>query len=298
MKRQVVIWICTLLLLGWYTSAHDCGLITNTGDISNSEWYKRFTENFQGAKIEWIMPAKAISRALMNLKSACCEGQNINNKEIFCPWYPQKPYPNSEFFYDQLLDIWLRRLDADSALAYNLEADSKGKDRRDFITKAAEEKDGTVTAKTILERRNTDRTRSKMYVDNRTNTQFKAAIEEYKDATLADRYYNMCNMIWYIYNWIRVDKEVVVDTISSSTDNSYLAQCKAMVDKRISDENLYTKIIIIKKSNELLHTTMQAYMQKYFVQEKLMVLTTLINKVKSLFSTLVQQAAVSKTCSQ
>ena len=288
MKKLVVIWICSLLLLGWYTSAHDCGLVANTGNIDNSEWYKKFTENFQGTNIEWVMPAEAVSKALMNLKSTCCEGENMNNKEMFCIWYPKKPNPDSEFFYDQLLDIWLRRLDGNSDLAYNVKLDSKGEERRKFITEAAQDKVGSITAKKVLEKRNENWTRKKIYVDNRTITQFQDAIDNYKDQTLADRYYNICNVIWIIYEKIRTDKTKVIN----------IATCQSLINKRISDEATYTKIIAIKKSNELLHNTIQAYTQKYFVEEKMMVLLTLLNKVKSLFSTMVQQAPASQSCSQ
>jgi hypothetical protein len=89
----------------------------------------------------------------------------------------------------------LRRLDGNIELAYGIEPDSKGSERRTFITKAAEDKDGTVTAKTILEKWNTDRTRKKIYVDDRAITQFQDAINSYKDQTLADRYYNICNVV-------------------------------------------------------------------------------------------------------
>ncbi len=298
MKRQVVIWICSLLLLGWYTSAHDCGLI-NTGEITDTS-YQKLTENFQGLNVEGIMPAKAISQAMINLRSACCEGQNIN-KDVFCKWFPIKPYPNSEFFYDQLLDIWFRRLDGNSALAYDLEPDARGKERREFITKAAEDKVGAVTAKTVLEKRNENWTRNKILPDNRTPQEVKSMVLNYNSSqiTLADKYYNMCNIVANIYDNLRNDKKIIVDSASASSNKKwFLSKCQTMANNRISDEASYTKIIAIKKSNELLHNTIQAYTQKYFVEEKMMVLLTLLNKVKSLFSTMVQQAPASQSCSQ
>ena len=306
MKRQTVIWISFLLLLcGWFVAAADngdCGLITNTGDVSKFDVYKKFTENFKGANIEWVMPAKAISQALVNLKKACCMSQSIN-KGQYCEGYTKSEnYPNSIILYDQLLDVWLRRLDGNSELAYGIDPDSKGKDRRDFITKAAQDKDGAITAKSILERRNTDRTRKMIYTNDWSDIEFTTAIQNYANRTLADRYYNLCNVVGTIYNKLRSDQTTVIDieTCQSgfTTPDKIKKTYRKGMDGRIADEATYSRVIMIKKSNELLHNTLQAYIQTYFVQNKMMVLTTLLNKVKALFSTMVQQAPASQSCSQ
>jgi hypothetical protein len=288
-------WTLSLIILcGWYTTATsigDCGVVSNISDVTDVKAYQILTEQYKGTNIEWAMPAAAISIALTHLKQACCKSQ-YTDKQLYCDNFLDKEnYPDSIYLYDQLLDIGLRRLDGNRDLAYNLEPeelDSKGKDRRTFITAAAEEKNGTGS-QAILDRRNTDRTRNKIYIDDRNGFRFKDAIDNYQKQTLADRYYNMCNTIEYIYTQLNQGNSV--NTIS-------LTKCQDLVNRRISDENMYTKIIIIKKSNELLHKTLEAYTQKYFVQEKMMVLMTLVNKVKSLYSTMIQQAAVSKTCSK
>lgn len=293
MKRQTIIGICSLLLLcGWFASAADngdCWLVTNTGDVSKFEVYQKFTENFKGTNIEGVMPAKAISQALVNLKKACCMSQEMSNKETYCKGYiNSEKYPNSLFLYDQLLDIWLRRLDGNTDLAYGVEPDPKGLERREFITNAAEDKDGAVTAKTVLEKRDTDRTRKKIYTDNRTEIQFKDTIQNYGEQTLADKYYNTCNVVGYVYEQLRADETKTID----------ITTCQSLINKRIADESTYTRVVMIKKSNELLHNTIQAYMQKYFIEDKMMTLMVLINKVKSLFSTMVQQAPTLQKCTQ
>jgi len=211
----------------------------------------------------------------------------MSNKDQYCKGYQDKQkFPNSEYLYDQLLDVQLRRLDGNPDLAYGVTVDPMGKERRDFINKAADTQDGTQ-AKTILDTYTTYRTRKDIYVDDRTTAQYQNAIEQYKDSTLADKYFNMCNII---SSTLQIGRKI-------SVDDSVQAKCQALVNKRISDEASYTKLIMIKKSNELLHNSIQAYAQQYFVQDKIMTLLTLVNKIKSLFSTMVQQAAVSKTCS-
>ncbi|MCX6822710.1 MAG: hypothetical protein NTX91_01780 [candidate division SR1 bacterium] len=288
MKKGIILGICSIVLCGCYVSAGgdngDCGLITNTGDISNSKAYQSFTQNFGGKNIEGVLPAEAISQALINLKLACCTSTSINKDAAFCASFKnKKDYPNSIYLYDQLLDVSIRRLDGDSNLAYGLEPDPTGKAWKEFITTAAESKDG-ASAQAILERWNTDRSRSKILPDDVSPQGISDFILNYNlaNTTLADKYYNVCTVIGNIYK--QMNGGVAVNTNTQKA-------CQNLINKRIADENNYTQIIIIKKSNELLHNTLQAYTQKYFVQEKMMVLLTLMNKVKSLFSTMVQQAA-------
>ncbi len=293
MKKGIIVGIgilgiCSILLCWWHVSAAgdngDCGLVTNDWDLSNTKAYTRFTENFGGENIEGVVPAEAVSKALTNLKLACCMSTSINKDASYCKAFKNgKDYPNSIYLYDQLLDVSLRRLDGNSELAYGLAPDPTGKAWRDFINTAAEEQDG-ASAQAILDRWHTDRSRSKILPDDISPQGISDFILNYNlaNTTLADKYYNICNIVGTIYQQMNGG-----EAVNSNTQKA----CQNLVNKRIADENNYTQIIIIKKSNELLHNTLQAYTQKYFVQEKMMVLLTLINKVKSLFSTMVQQAA-------
>jgi len=70
------------------------------------------------------------------------------------------------------------------------------------------------------------------------------------------------------------------------------------VTYRVSRETEYVKLLMIKKSTQLLDENTKAYTRKYFVEEKLMGLQNLISKVKDIFQTVVQQAAASKSCSK
>lgn len=216
----------------------------------------------------------------------------MSNKKVYCDGYPtSKNYPNSLILYDHLLDVGLRRLDGNKDLAYGLPVDPTGEAWRTFIIQAAGDKEGKITAKNILEKYTAARSRGKQILPNaRSKIQFENYMRNYNtpETTLADKYYNMCNVIGTIAATFK----------GTSIGNSFQSDCLALVNKRIADEATYTKIIMIKKSNELLHTSLQAYTQKYFVQEKMMTLMTLVNKIKSLFATMVQQAAVSKTCSK
>jgi len=70
------------------------------------------------------------------------------------------------------------------------------------------------------------------------------------------------------------------------------------VENRVERENAYTRIIMIDQSSQVLGKVTKAYTKKYFIEEKLMGLWNLITNVKYLFQTIVQQAAVSKSCNQ
>lgn len=268
--------------------AHDCGLIANELDISNPKTYTSFTNNFKESNIEWVVPAAAISQALVNLKKACCMSSVINKNEPFCKAFKQgKNYPDSIFLFDHLIDIGLRRLDGKQELVYGLSPDSKAADRRTFITQAAEDKDGT-SAQIILDRRKTDRTRTQIYVDHRSAVQFKEIIEQYGQSTVADRYGSVCNII-----------SIVSQGLNGGTINdTVLKKCKKLVDQRVANEQRYVQNIMMKKSNELLYNVRQAYSNEYFIQNRMMALMATLDTMRGLFGTFVQQAPASKSCSQ
>ncbi|MEI7562314.1 MAG: hypothetical protein WCJ39_00940 [bacterium] len=81
-------------------------------------------------------------------------------------------------------------------------------------------------------------------------------------------------------------------------DDKAYTTCQTMINERINKEYEYTKTIMIKTSNETLDQTYKKYTMKYFIQEKVIGLMDLINQIKSLFSTMVHQAAAAKSCSK
>lgn len=273
--------------------------MANTVEIEKTDAYGKFLEKFEWANYTAAYPAEAIRTALANLKKHCCTSQKLIDKSYCNNVDVEWKFPQSPYLYDHLVDIGFRRLDAfpDEELRYGLDADPTWKEWRDFITQAAESTEGP-TSKEIMEKYNELRTSKKILPVNPTSDELKTVIQSFNDleqVSLADKYNNICEIMRNIYEAIRADETIKIDV---SSNQGYHAACLSLAKKRINEEYVLAKYMMIKKSNELLYDVTKAYMHNYFIQEKLMDLAAVINKVKSLFATMVQQAAPSKKCSQ
>ncbi len=286
-KTKNTITILCVGLLFWSTTgvfANDCELITNSVDITQTQAYQSFTTNIKGTiNMEGVLTSEAISRALINLKKACCTSQTIN-RWWYCEWFKEKTkFPNSVYFFDHLVDIQLRRLDGESYLAYGEKVDQAGKERRTFIKWAAETKNWEITAKEMTEQRGKYRKRKYVY-DKIWDKELQEIAENYTQFTLADRYYITCDLVNKI---LSLGRNIRINEV-------YQKKCTTMIQQRVEKEKNYTNAVIMKKSNDLLHSTTRAYIQTYITENKTMTLLSLVNKIKSLFSTMVQQAATKK----
>lgn len=104
--------------------------------------------NYQNFKYKDVIPEEAFKQAITNLKAYCCTKVDPSVCTVAEKKSIKEPYPKSAYFFDQLLDVTMRRLDGVSSLAYNLVPDKAGKARRDYITKVANNPDVEL-AKTI-----------------------------------------------------------------------------------------------------------------------------------------------------
>ena len=72
-----------------------------------------------------------------------------------------------------------------------------------------------------------------------------------------------------------------------------------MVSRRMNQENLYVKTILINVANKMLKDNLDATLNKQFVQDKLVKLQQTISKIKDLFNTIaLHQAPFCKKCSK
>jgi hypothetical protein len=265
--------------------AHDCGIVAGGGIQGVLSNYK----NFNYTK---VVPEVALEKALTNLKAYCC-AQTIPCSDDEVSTLPEV-YPESPYFFDQLLDVTMRRLDGTQSLAYGLVPDPAGKQRREFITEVANDPNG-AQAKAIEKNYASYRT-----LHLKTKVDIIAANfdkENTAEISLGDKYNNVCKLMKIIYEKLQEKDNPIIIWLTSE-NNSFFKKCENLVAYRVSRENAYVKLLMIKKSSQLMDETTKAYTKKYFVEEKLMSLWTLISKVKDVFQTIVQQAAASKTCSK
>lgn len=274
--------------------AHDCDLVVgkNLDEVVNNY-------NINYNIYSWALPIEAFKQALINLKAYCCSQVVQDSCSAEIKKNLPTLYPESAYFFDHLIDVSMRRLDGATELAYNLAPDSTATERREAIMKMANNPTG-VPARDI----------EKLYTGYRTLHDIKYDAENFSKTlanynkndlatfSLADKYGTLCAILKSLYDGIKSNAQDKL-TIGWYLDKrSFFNGCQNLVKERVERENGYVKILMVQKSNQLFNETMQAYTKKHFVEDKLMALRTLINKVKDMFQTIVQQAPASKSCSR
>lgn len=293
MKKVLFIIGVSTLAYYWgnlFAIDNDCWLVNNLQEIQSTKAYKDMLSKSNQQNFIGVLPPEALAKAFENLKRFCCQSSSIDNTN--CLWYKQaQGYPLSPFLYDHLIDIGLRRLDGVSKFAYGLSGDETGTRRRTFINQAATEQN-SPQAKDIAQEYKTYWSTKIAINPESTTKQVQIFLQKYNtsEVSLIDKYNATCEIMKRIYNNIANEKILV--------DNKTYEKCQNIVEIRINNEYDYTKTILIKTSNESLHEIYKKYTTKYFIQEKIMGLMNLISQIKSLFSTMVNQAAASKTCTK
>ncbi len=298
MKKTIIgIGIYALVMLSsttfaYTTDKNDCGLVSGTGTITTID---KFLQNY-GSVFAYpqVLPKQALLQAITNLKAYCC----VKPDPISCSKeekqkLPKKYYPESAFLFDHIVDILMRRLDGVKELSYGIEPDLAGKTRREYLNTLGKDPNGAVQAQSIVAMYNEYRSNNTDNIDIATKN-FSWANKP-GITSLRDKYDVVCTLAAKIYTQLQSDP---IPIGSKFAQTSYAKQCENMVTKRIQREYAYVKLLMVKKSTQLLDETTKAYTQKNFVEDKLMSLQKLISKVKDLFQTIVKQSAASKTCSQ
>ncbi len=297
MKKKIGSICLGILVYYWgsmFASINDCGIVNNV-DIQNTTGYKQILNTVQQQNFTSILPTEALQKALENLKKFCCQSSSIEDEN--CKGYKEKQgYPSSPFLYDHLIDIQLRRLDAIPKLIYGLDGDAIGSQWRKFITETTTAK-VSVQADNIVQTYKKYRTTKNTIHEYSTPEDIKIFLQSYTSSqtTLIDKYLSTCDIMARIYNSIANEKIAIGN---SQNSKSAYSKCQNIVQERIHEEYITTKSIINKTANETMHETYKTYTMKYFVQEKIMGLIDLISQIKSLFSTMVHQAAAAKTCNK
>lgn len=276
----------TILGLTSYSFANDCNLII-TGNLGE-------LNNYTNVAYSNVVPQEAFARALNNLKTYCCTVVVPNKCTSEQKRTLEKLYPKSAYLFDHLLDVTMRRLDGVQSLAYGLEPDKAGKARRDYITSIANQPNG-APAKGIEENFKNYRTLHEKNTKDLTVVAKNYRGDNTATLSLADKYNTLCGLLKNVYQDTQSDTTIIGWEFEN---NSFYRKCKDLVAQRVGKETAYTKLLMIKQSTKLLDETTKAYTRKYFVQEKLMGLRNLITKVKDNFTTIVQQAPASKSCSK
>lgn len=240
-----------------------------------------------------ILDESTTKVAIKNLIAACCENWIITENDK-CGSKPNYHYPNSVYILDHILDIYLRRLDANSEQIYEeISPDELWKERRNFATKYGNDPkwispveinqiyaNFRANTQQLNQNRNEDITKT---ITNSWKNSLTWLINQYDNRTLYDKYNLSCDLVQYISYLINVNEELTTPLIQHFSQSEY-NKCKTMIKNRISNENKYTFIIQKQLSNKLLWNNIYTYLNDVFLGNKLFKLQQIFFEAQSTLS--------------
>lgn len=280
MKKTIIIFLIMLAVVG-ISNANDCNSVVN-----DTDWISIITKN---RNFDNILPKKAFEKAVENLQIFCCKISQ-EGEYNYCNNVDKSEYvPSSTYLLDHILDVSIRRLDAKEKnengedLIYGLDPDPIGKERRTFITEQWNLSKWSVPL-TIVNQYKKHWKIDNVVLDRLTSNsnipRNEETFKDYKERTLKERYNWVCESSIFIYtkkisDGNKLDPGKLYDTYN---------KCKSLIDTRIKKENEYTNTIISQKWGVLLHTNVNSYLDKYFLQNKILELQQLIFNVRTVFA--------------
>jgi len=285
MKKIMILMIVLISISGYTAADNDCGMVsfrTNWNFVWLDTWEAGGSRNI-------LMPKAAIEKAMLNLKSFCCEKWFIKDGVCDTDGEINKKgeYPSSAYLYDHVLDVSMRRLDAKQKnknwedLIYGLTPDAAGLEWRKFISEHGNNKNGSIPLAISEKFKNTREAKWNIldaWSPNDKDLPWNQNLfEDYDNRKLVEKYLWVCETSIYLY------LEFPVKQDKARLNEAYLS-CKQLVHNRIKREISYTKAVLLQKGNVFLYNNIQAYLDTFFAQNKLIALWQLIFNIKNTFN--------------
>lgn len=200
-------------------------------------------------------------------------------------------WPESPYWYDHLIDVGLRRLDAES-LYPGMSVDTQWSGWRTFLkdTENMKNPEAFLNAYTWY----WIQSWTYLFAYYTWSDYWKGLgniLKNSKWFNLHDKYLNYCfisMMMYYQWLWLH-NIDIVTDW--------YYGTCLSMVKARIRQETSLAVMVSQYNAATLLTNAVSAY-TKNFVQNRLMKLFDKLVAISSLFNTLAKQAPLSDTCTK
>lgn len=255
MKKILSIFICLVMIVNvvkaaddssagvkWYK--YDCSLAaSNIDDLLKS--LKNSISNFK------VFKEDDIKLAHQHLKSYCCKKWFLGSD---CDgWWSNTP--ESPYLFDQLIDVWFRKLDGDPNLSYGGQLDSDGKQRREEVRKLAKDPQWKNPGE-ILDLFNKYRDVKQTWTDK-----------------LSVKYNDTCEES----RVIKMSFPQVFD--DESLDAGY-SQCLSIASSRVNGEMTYVNYVMVYKWIKYLKDAIHNYLMDYFLKEKSMMVLEKLSEVQ------------------
>ncbi len=261
-------------------------------DLVAAENYSQLSNIIQ-KKYSNIFSQEALQRSLDNLKMYCCkteyECQNTSK---------QTDSPQSIVLFDHLLDVYLRRLDAIQAsawqedLLYSLDPDTTWAERREYIT----EQWTSIETKNLLSIDSEYKKHWTLSADPKHNIQvwdneqqyqksdseIKQINENFVNRPLINKYQNACEIVTLVYFELWQPNNIQYHSKTYDMKDVY-SRCKIIIQQRIQQENKYVSNILQMKGIKSLENNLDSYLSDFFVQSRMRDLSETISSIDNSF---------------
>lgn len=216
-----------------------------------------------------LLPKEAVIRASKNLRSFCCEQKMIRNTETnteICKDQDlpaNKQFPQSQYLFDHLVDIMLRRLDGNPDLIYpDVPLHPRGKIWREIIRQYAVVPEWKSPAQLI-------------------NISMDDWVAPKPDG-LIKLYGSVCSTAYSYYTSLAASKESPGAQVTAKTA---IDICPTLVQSIVQYELMYIRMIIDLLANRSLWHSMSTYLKDYYANNRLVNLQSTINEMVGAFTT-------------
>ncbi len=265
-KNLILIVVSVLWFFFSFTFADDC----NNIGLSWDTLWNYFSLYFSSSDLE-------IARS--HLKSYCEKKSDYT-------------YIQSTYWYDHILDVMLRKLDAREASLYSeLAPDEQWLAWVKFITDVENIKNPEKIREEYKKYRTISTTLPVVSSESQRNLSF-LSLQNTASLSLIDKYINSCFlslMIYYKWLGISSPKDIVID-------GDY-DRCMVLIKKRIAQETDYATSISQYGAADMLLSSWDAYTNQ-FIQNRLMKLFDKISQISLLFNSFKKQAPLVNECTK
>lgn len=246
----------------WFSYAQRPG----DGDCGMVQWEDVLLRQTNNAE---LLPEEAIMRAQKNLRSFCCEQKMLRNTDWTVQTCKDQDlpangyFPQSQYLFDHLLDVMLRRLDGNPELIYpDVELHPRAKAWRENIRQYA------IIPEWV----------SPVELLNIAKDDWIVPI----DNGLINLYGSVCTTAYDYYKGLSSSTN---SPGSLATSKAAADLCFPLVTSLIQYELMYIRVTIDLLANRSLWHSMSTYLKDYYANDRLVTLQSTINEMVWAFTT-------------
>lgn len=202
---------------------------------------------------------KDLRSTYAQFKCQCCDS---NPSHPGCEAFTckmEKYYAESSFLFDHLVTVGMKKLDgiAETCDALQIDCHPKATERRDRITKQAEHPEwapASLIAETFEKYRGGPDEQYNIINDPQNITQ---------------SYRRMCTEANFIEQYVSFEAKNLSVTNKNNNPQTWIQACATLVNNRYVQEASYVRTLMIQKWVDYVVTSLNNYLSKYFVKNRM-----------------------------